>query len=121
MPSINGNNKSPLAYQYDGIKTGKELQSSDILTKKLVKINGTMTGVFERVSNKTLWQKIRNQLFSSPVQKKDAIAFLVSKGMDKSDATKKITDNTHPTHGISAKVFGEAVAELDTKNKRSFG
>jgi hypothetical protein len=116
MQPINGNNKSPLQYEYKGIKGGKDFENhDDILTKKLEKKEGQMVGVFIRVHNKTLWQKIRNQLFSSPVNKRDAAAFLIDKGMNSGAAKTRINEIAYSSHEIPAKAFEEALATLPLK------
>ena len=115
MRSVNSNNKVPLPYHYDGIKPGTKERHDDILTKKLVKINGAVTGVFTRVNNKTIWQKIQNRLFSSPVSVRDAAAFLAAKGLDKGAATQRINEIAYSSHEIPAKAFEEALKALEPK------
>ena len=72
------------AFEFQGKQGGVEKNKrDDILVRKMVDFNGKPTAIFERVGNKTPWQKLRN-LFSnsSPAKMQDVRDFLKSRGLE---------------------------------------
>ncbi len=74
---------SPHLYDYLGKHGGADMNKpDDVLLEKKVEFNGRSVVTFERVGNKSLWQKMRNTANHFTIATPEHVqAFLESRGM----------------------------------------
>jgi hypothetical protein len=116
-----------IPHMFQGKSGGVEKNTSkDVLTRKIVYMGSEgkkaeAHAVFERAGNKTLWQKIRNTFLSHSqvASSKDAVDFLVERGVDPGKAKTSISHITKPNGTVNAQAFENILNGKSIHNQHS--
>ena len=116
MDRTNGASFRALEHMYQGKSGGVDKNTNDdVLTRKIVTMGKEPVAIFERVGNKSVWQKVRNAANGTQRATADDVkTFLTSRGISAKNAEAMVKNITMRSGAISARGFEQL---LQTEGK----